>query len=317
MATKGKPLTPLSWVDLDPDYGYRMGYDADFLGPRVDLPALSDGLKPLATLPVLAYEHFSILLHPQRKLAFWTASNIDGAHPVVMADRQADKWWEDSRAKGFQTKDKAYKNTGFQRGHLVRRLDPAWGDETAGARGEADSFHWSNCSPQVLRPAKAPVDVDFLKRQGRKALLAPRRVHVDILRGKGPETDAQLQTELRYGGLIALDRFREVVQMDGQRRDAFGLEELGHFLVLTDHEGERAQLLGLLALAAAIDRPGHHLPEGQRHMHTARARRVFVGQHAPREHGDLALQRVGGVKHMLLHGVPPARVEHGDLITRI
>lgn len=38
----------------------------------------------------------------------------------------------------------------FQKGHLVRRLDPTWGDDEALIlAAERDTFHWTNCSPQV------------------------------------------------------------------------------------------------------------------------------------------------------------------------
>ena len=37
----------------------------------------------------------------------------------------------------------------FQKGHLVRRLDPAWGDETRALEAELDTFFWTNAAPQV------------------------------------------------------------------------------------------------------------------------------------------------------------------------
>ena len=37
----------------------------------------------------------------------------------------------------------------FQRGHLVRRLDPAWGTKPQARLAEADTFHFTNCAPQV------------------------------------------------------------------------------------------------------------------------------------------------------------------------
>ena len=37
----------------------------------------------------------------------------------------------------------------FQRGHLVRRMDPAWGSNKQALLADADTFHWTNCSPQV------------------------------------------------------------------------------------------------------------------------------------------------------------------------
>jgi endonuclease G len=37
----------------------------------------------------------------------------------------------------------------FQREHLVRRMDPAWGTDKQALLADADTFHWTNCSPQV------------------------------------------------------------------------------------------------------------------------------------------------------------------------
>jgi len=37
----------------------------------------------------------------------------------------------------------------FQRGHLVRRMDPAWGTDNQALLADADTFHWTNASPQV------------------------------------------------------------------------------------------------------------------------------------------------------------------------
>lgn len=147
-------IAPLSWEKRDPEYENRAGYDPDFLALRVPTPALGKALKKTATLGALAYEHFSVLLNPARKLAYWTAVNIDGATERRLGDRAADTWWIDDRddnAYGtFQVGNTFYKKSGFERGHLVRRLDPAWGaDDTEAARGEADSFHFSNCAPQV------------------------------------------------------------------------------------------------------------------------------------------------------------------------
>jgi endonuclease G len=36
----------------------------------------------------------------------------------------------------------------FQRGHLVRRIDPAWGSDKQALAADADTFHWTNCSPR-------------------------------------------------------------------------------------------------------------------------------------------------------------------------
>ena len=143
---------PQSWRPLDPDYRNRRGYDADFLdGAPVPLPALAPELQSHASQPTLPYQHFSILMNPPRRLAFWTAVNIDGRQERHLGDRQRDAWWFDERTpQAQQIGDSFYRGSGFQRGHLVRRLDPAWGESDAqSARGEADTFHWTNCSPQM------------------------------------------------------------------------------------------------------------------------------------------------------------------------
>jgi endonuclease G, mitochondrial len=37
----------------------------------------------------------------------------------------------------------------FQRGHLVRRMDPAWGTDNQALVADADTFHFTNACPQV------------------------------------------------------------------------------------------------------------------------------------------------------------------------
>lgn len=146
-----KSMQLLSWVPLDTDYKNRDGFRSDFLARPIALPKLGKSIKKIATQDVLAYEHFSVLLNPDRKLAFWTAVNIDGALARRVRTRAADKWWPDRRAgKQIQITNTFYTNSGFERGHLVRRLDPAWGpDDDEACRAEADSFHFTNCSPQL------------------------------------------------------------------------------------------------------------------------------------------------------------------------
>ncbi len=46
----------------------------------------------------------------------------------------------------YQLGDELYANNDLDRGHLVRREDPVWGDLANQANG--DTFHFTNCSPQ-------------------------------------------------------------------------------------------------------------------------------------------------------------------------
>ncbi len=139
-----EPPPAASPESVDPDYGTRRGYDPAFLGTPFPLPTLKAGAD-LAS-PALPYHHFSVVMHRHRKLAMFAAVNIDGAkadHPR----RDRDVWLLDPRIPtGDQTGEDVYRDNDLDRGHLVRRLDPAWGPQSAAAVD--DTFHFTNCTPQ-------------------------------------------------------------------------------------------------------------------------------------------------------------------------
>jgi endonuclease G, mitochondrial len=148
-------------VTIDPDFADRQGYDPQFLGSgalEVALPALSPELVPLAAINslangeprhVLPYHHFSVVLNKDRRLAFYTAVNIDGASGLRLR-REPDRWFFDPRVpQDQQTGEPVYQDNPLDRGHLVRRLDPAWGPSPAAAKiANDDTFHFTNCTPQ-------------------------------------------------------------------------------------------------------------------------------------------------------------------------
>jgi endonuclease G, mitochondrial len=130
------------------DYSSRGGYDPAFLAVALPLPAVGATLAPVASAE-LRYHHFSVVMHRQRALALFTAVNIDGklsGRPV----READRWIVDPRLPADeQTGEAVYRDNPLDRGHLVRRLDPAWGDSEAAIRAaNDDTFHFTNCTPQ-------------------------------------------------------------------------------------------------------------------------------------------------------------------------
>jgi endonuclease G, mitochondrial len=117
---------------------------------------------------VLAYEHFSIVMHRQRRLALFTASNVDGSNAARRPDpnrkytraalggfgpNDLEEWVSDPRlAAQYQVPDIFYvKDRGaFDRGHLVRRDDVCFGATYAQVqRANGDTYHMTNCSPQV------------------------------------------------------------------------------------------------------------------------------------------------------------------------
>ncbi len=160
---RGKPF----W---DPDYSTRQGYDPDFLGRSAPMPKPRQPDEML-TVPgggkELKYHHFSLIMHRERRIAALSAANVDGSGEAKspgnrpfgdytrdgLAGRSSDAWFLDERidagaqfAEVFFEKDRG----SFDKGHVVRRDDVAWGDtyqEMRNANG--DSFHVTNCAPQV------------------------------------------------------------------------------------------------------------------------------------------------------------------------
>jgi endonuclease G len=134
-------------------YDNTAGYDAAFLsaGPEIPFPVISGGMaEDVLTLSnggsVLNYTHFSLVMSRSRKLPFFTAVNIDGSQ-LKELKRTKDVWYFDPRIeKSDQYGPDLYESNELDRGHLVRRLDPVWGDEANEAN--EDTFHFTNCSPQ-------------------------------------------------------------------------------------------------------------------------------------------------------------------------
>jgi endonuclease G len=143
------------------DVRSRAGYDPHFLGEgkfAVPLPTLGPGLEELTVVVdenatgmekyLLKYTHFSIAMHQDRKIALFTVSNIDGDQSRKIK-RQKDVWGFDPRiSEAFQVGNQLYQGNDLDRGHLVRRLDPAWGTPTAAKQAEQDTFFFTNCTPQ-------------------------------------------------------------------------------------------------------------------------------------------------------------------------
>ncbi len=128
------------------------GYDTQFLGNDYEVPHpifRSDLEQDIALLKdgsnVLHYTHFSIVMSKSRRLAYYTVVNIDGNQ--LMKIGRNDKWYLDSRIEtAYQCGPELYKNNSLDRGHLVRRRDPVWGDSAK--KANEDTFHFTNCAPQ-------------------------------------------------------------------------------------------------------------------------------------------------------------------------
>ncbi|WP_163928003.1 DNA/RNA non-specific endonuclease [Rhizobium leguminosarum] len=175
------------------DYRNRAGFQkTDFLpGFDIDMPHLSPAQEEIAARNLYAasgsdqfeisYTHFSVKMHGGRRLAFFTATNIDGTSwksinrqtgkitPFVPRQESIEQegpearetWYEDPRVHDNQeTADTLYigQTIGgqridqlrmFERGHLTRRQDPSWGSDEDALAADADTFHFTNCTPQI------------------------------------------------------------------------------------------------------------------------------------------------------------------------
>ncbi|MES2570738.1 MAG: DNA/RNA non-specific endonuclease [Verrucomicrobiota bacterium] len=137
----------------------RAGYQPDFLGAdglSVPLPEISASLAAQIapvngrTDGLLTYSHFSIRMRADRRLPFFTAVNIDG-NKLFNFTRGTDRWYKDARLtnQDHQIGGELYQGNSLDRGHLVRRLDPTWGDTRDEAKqAEQETFFFTNCSPQ-------------------------------------------------------------------------------------------------------------------------------------------------------------------------
>lgn len=140
------------------------GYQPTFIGKnlKVDLPVLGSK-RHHEPAPVkgemntlLTYPHFSVALSKLRKLPLYAAVNIDGKK-FQEINRTAlfggsDRWSVDPRADEYQWGNDLYSASGseFDKGHMVKREDPQWGENLEQATEAARStFYFSNCAPQV------------------------------------------------------------------------------------------------------------------------------------------------------------------------
>lgn len=151
--SSGGPVDAVDAVERNEDeFATAFGYEPEFLGDRVDLPTLlPQQMADVATRSdneshVLDYTHFSIVMSKSRRMAYYTACNIDGRRRQDVP-RTRDRWYFDPRiAKEFQAGPDLYAGNDLDRGHLVRRQDPVWG--RAAEQANEDSFHFTNAAPQ-------------------------------------------------------------------------------------------------------------------------------------------------------------------------
>lgn len=146
------------------DYRDRQGYQDDFLGKSMSIPLPVVGAAARDVLDfdnegvrdtVLRYEHYSVVMSRSRRMCFFSAVNIDGS--LSKKSPRVGWKWDPRIPKDLQIMNECYGNPPrFSRGHMTRREDPGWGDATTARRGNEDSMHVTNTTPQ-MQAFNAPI----------------------------------------------------------------------------------------------------------------------------------------------------------------
>ncbi|WP_437971120.1 DNA/RNA non-specific endonuclease [Sorangium sp. So ce260] len=215
----------------------REGFDPAFLGADypVEWPDMSAWAQDLAPLRVpgkkephrLDYTHFSIVMSASRRMPIVTAVNIDGSSSLSI-QRDKDVWFLDGRldARYQIGNDEAYNRNSLDRGHMVRREDPNWGD---GARqANLDTFHYTNSVPQHAK-------------LNQRTWLELEKYVLDAARASSLKATVFTGPVLREDDfpyreiLIPAEFYKVVVVVDGETS---ALEATGYLQSQTDHLGD-------------------------------------------------------------------------------
>lgn len=151
-------------IRFDEDYDAReaRGYKENFLtGFNLELPTVDpvrsgEMLKSQGEDLILKYYHYSLAMNKKRRMAMWTAVNVDYSFKLQKSrvELGKDEWRSDPRIAPIlqiTRKDLYDPARNIDLGHIVRRNDSCWGENNNEEEAEfanADTFHYTNCTPQ-------------------------------------------------------------------------------------------------------------------------------------------------------------------------
>ena len=142
--SRRRPACARERAPIDPDYSTRGGYDAEFLRHAAAPSAARDtvgrvpgvALSPLQRRDAPRAGDGAVHRRQHRRNGSRRARAATATDGFSTRDFAADQ----------QTGEDVYRDNPLDRGHLVRRLDPAWGPLAKAAND--DTFHFTNCTPQ-------------------------------------------------------------------------------------------------------------------------------------------------------------------------
>jgi len=122
------------------------GYDVEFLPATALAVPVAPGT---ANTDRLDYVHFSLVMNPARRLAWWVAWNIDGTRLFPEVPRESNFYPDERIPAQAQTLEDVYAGNDLDRGHLARRSDLLWGTYDEAKVANHDSFCFTNITPQI------------------------------------------------------------------------------------------------------------------------------------------------------------------------
>lgn len=144
------------------DFADRDGYDRKFIGVTVALPTMKKNPKFGGALVVprparegdrieLRYHHYSVVMCAERRLAYISACNLNFAAKAMAGRKDGRTSWRiDPRLNANQQlANRFYDHNDYDKGHLTRRDDTAWGEDLPAAiAANDDTFFYTNAAPQ-------------------------------------------------------------------------------------------------------------------------------------------------------------------------
>jgi endonuclease G, mitochondrial len=135
---------------------FNEGYRKDFFGkdhllppPVLNTKQKNDLVKYERDKYVLDYIHYSVVMSKIRRFAYYTAVNIDGT--TWRDNVRKGSWKKDIRINAddqFGSELYSVTKSDFDKGHLVKREDPEWGDSALAVKAGENTFRYPNCVPQ-------------------------------------------------------------------------------------------------------------------------------------------------------------------------
>ena len=118
----------------------RPGYDDAFLGTKIDLPDIP------GTGDEFPYLHFSVIMNPARRLAWYVAYNVRERSQEA---HRKDKWLPDpTLPRAFQPATSTTGSASSTEAICVSPATVAWGERRHAQIAMDQAFFWTNTSPQ-------------------------------------------------------------------------------------------------------------------------------------------------------------------------